>query len=75
MPGSKGTFSQDVWRLVEDVVKNRQTQVWLPNVIDVGKNQADVRTNKVPFFQNLIVFTADIAPWFLDMVQYFFKLM
>ena len=73
VPWSKGAFSQDVWLLVEDIIEDRQPQVWLTNVVDVRENQADMRANRIPVFQDLIVFSAYISPWLFDMVKDFFE--
>ena len=73
VPRGEGALSQDVWLLVEDIVENRQPQVGLTNVIDVRENQADARVNRIPVFQDLIVFSAYISPWLFDMVKDFFE--
>ena len=74
MPGGKCALCQDVWLLIEDIVKNGQTQIWLTNVVNVGKHQAYMCVENIPILQDLVVLTAHVSPGFLYMVKYFFKL-
>ena len=74
MPGGKRAFSQDIWLPIEDIIEDCQTQIWLADVVDVGKHQANVCADGVPILQDLIVLTTNVTPRLFDMVKYFFEL-
>ena len=74
MPGGKCALCQDVWLLIEDIVKNGQTQIWLTNVVNVGKHQAYMCVENIPILQDLVVLTTNVTPRLFDVVKYFFEL-
>ena len=75
VPGSEGTFREDVGLLVEDVVQDSQTQIGLSDVVNIRKNKTDARLNGFPIFEDLVVFSANVTTRFFNVVKDFFELM
>ena len=68
-PWSINPFSGDIWLLVQDVIEDSQTQVGLPEVINVRKSKRDMQVDALPVFYGLVVLPADITAWFFNMVE------
>ena len=60
--------------LIQNIVNNCQSQIRLTDIINVWKNEANMRADRIPVLQDLVMLTANIPTRFLDMVEDFFEL-